>query len=477
MLEEARIHKFKAYGCNLLGPSTFDVLEEKCGYYLHKIECNLLAGISEMPKKPTFFFALLEKLKVNLVNDDRLLKSLARLKRLSKIVFLDTECEQEDLQLLRDCCALEHFEALNGSIQRICENPTFLKEWLGGIVKNSLRFLIVPFSKMSEQSLSIFSQFPHLVNLDANLNLEKRLMKDHSQIIGKRERGSDKPKLKQLHKSSQYFRSSLSVSSGMSKIQVKEQRLSLEGKVVVVMRANYELQTEVVKQLHSRKCKVYAFYEESQVTNEFRGLQEKICKEEIEGVVAIKYVPSEQRSLQSALKEAIETHKLERVDLLITGPLGLSVDHSENDKILQTFSSVILSKYLPNLLFADLFVFQAFEELIKVSKGSKVIVLSNRSSSISENFSSRHYTVRICGTALHQLAKNVSIEWSRKSEVQLVLVSLGQIETAHLKQQGLSSCLAPSASVGAQRLLNVLGNLKQEHNGKMVDFNLKIIGS
>ena len=459
MLEEAKIQKFKAYGCNLLGPSTFDILAEKCGFYLHKIECILLGGISHSPPNPTFYFPLLERLKVNLYNDGRLIQSLVRLKRLRKVVFLDTQCDQQDMALFRESNSIEHFEATNGSIVKICENPRFLREWSEGNICQSLRFLVLPYSKMSEMSLSNLPHFRNLVSTGHNEEATKLgQLKHHSRQYGRR--------------------ASLKPASGYA-LEEQEER-DLENKVGVVMRANYELQTELVWKLHRRGCKVFAFYEEKEVREDFKKLLQRIEDNGLRHqIVTIPYVPSEEISVQNSVKEAMEKHKLERVDVLFTGSFGMTVEASENDHHLQTVSTKTINKHLPNMLFSELFVFQSFEELVNKNKEARVIVLSNRITSISDNFSARQYTLRMCGTALHQLSKNVSIEWKRKSDAKVVIASLGLIQTARYKQMesSLSTSLVQSASVGAKRALHIMDNIKDDHNGKMVDYNLKIINS
>ena len=454
MLQDARIHKFKAYGCNLLGPCTFDVLAE-CGFYLHKIECLLLGGITSTPSNPTFYFALLERLKVNLYGDGRLLPSISRLKRLRRLVFIDTQYEQEDLSILKQSASIEHFEATNGSIVRSCEDPTFLTEWAEGSLKNSLRFLILPFTNTSEQNLSVLNEFPNLVTIEKNNPSKLDQLKDHFYFF------SEKRELRVMNLS----------------IYLTLDEFSLEGKVAVVMRANYELQTEIIKQLHSRGCTVFAFYEEKEVRDEFGELKCRVEKEKLgEQIVIIPYIPTEKLSLMNAFKEAVKIHKLEKVDLLFMGSFGI---FPERDNTLQAFSSSLLSKHIPDLLYADIFVFQVFEKIVLKTKGSKAIILSNRVSSISDNFSARLYTLRTCGSALHQLSKNVSIEWQRKSDTSVFLVSLGQIQTANFKQVQLNfaNSLLQSGTIGAQRVLHVLQNFRPEFNGKMIDFNLKVVNS
>ena len=455
MLEEARFNKFKAYGCSLLGPSTFDVLEEKCGYYLLKIECVLVGGITKNPTKPTFYLSLLRTLKVNLYSDGRFLQSISKLKRLRKVVFLDTQCEQEDLVLLKESTSIEHFEARNGSIVRLCENPTFLREWGEGLIKDTLRFLVLPHSSFSEKCLSVCNKFPNLVNLDKNNTCILKQLKYNAKFFGEK---------RDLKIETQFCPLSPNI--------------SLEGKTAVVMRANYELQTELVKQLDSSGCKVYAFFEEKEMSEKFKDLHEKIQEENLsERIVAIPYIPSDKESLHNALREAVENHNLERVDFLFMGILGVRSNSKGVDNILQTFYPSFITENLPDMLFADLFVFQAFEDLVNKSRETKVVVLSNRISSISDNFSSRRYSQRIFGTAIHQLSKNVSIEWQRKSEANVFLVSLGQIHTGSFRNSGTLNSLSQSASVGATRVLDILSSAKPEYSGKMIDFNLKIINS
>ena len=319
MLLEARINKFKAYKCTNLGANLFDILAETCGIYLTKVKTIIVGSLVTNSEKPTFYFPNLEVLKLSLQNEERLVKSIARLPKLRKLVALHTISQNEHLSLLKESCSLEYFEALNGTVIRLCQSGSlFLNEWSNGKLRESLRTLVLPFSVMKEDSLLAIKKLSNLVYFPIEQSqveegFKKKFMEsfthfDRNFFVSSKVLHSEK-------KSQEKFSVWASKSGSFGK---------KKGCVAVVTRANYEVQALAVERLEFLGYKVFAFYEESEPTKEFEEVKEKTEKQKRD-VHFFKYVPTDKNSLEKAVKEAKE-NGLERIDVLITGPSRLWID-------------------------------------------------------------------------------------------------------------------------------------------------------
>ena len=464
MLENARISKLRAVDTPSLGNYAYSVLNDKCGFFLKKIEATFLpkrfnqlsrgssnhfnarnsseSNEEEMQEnlKP-FFFPNLLSFKAGL--SDFVVRSLVNLQKLKKIVAVESLVYNHDLSLLAFSPSVEFFSSINPFTLEILNfSATFLKEWSSGPIASTLRYLILPVERVDENKLQWFQDFKSLVffplqHTKCSLSAQKEFISEHMPLLDpnfcfKRDWNKE---------NESNFRSTVRMFSRQEKLLP-----IYEGKIAVVTRANFELQASTVRRLSLLGFTVYALYDETNITEEFSSLlldlkHEKMPKNTL--IFPIACLPTDKSCVEKALETIKSIHSNQphqfRIDLLICGPYALGHTSYDSDHSLSSINPQNLLDSFPQFVLATLFILQVFENVIIESKDTRVIVLSNRMGSIQDNISGRIYLIRMALASLHQMVRNVAIEWKKKSNVILTVLFPGLIRTGSKKKTLLST--------------------------------------
>ena len=440
MLENARISHFRAFNVPSFGVNTLDILAHKCGFYLKKIE-GLFLVEKEREKKRNFFFPNLEVFRGSLLPRVCLsLSALPRLrkgsnffhifisssqKKIEKVHAVRTFVQNESLSNFRNSTSLESFSSLMGTTVSICADaPTFLSAWSRGPIASSLRFLFLPAEVMSEKDVRVISNFKNLVYFP--LQLTKTSPHFQNRLISLLPNFDPHYLFQKVGQQQDLYcnTSSLSIFS-------QEKFLpSCVGKVAVVARANYELQAAIVKRLSMMGFTVYALYDETNMSDEFQvilgnieGKQEN-GKDEAGHILPINYIPNDKQSVSQTLKELTQEHQVNQIDLLIMGPYSMNSKSEFEENQIENARKEVLQELAEDYIYAPLYLLQVFGPILKATRDCKVLIISSSLGLITSNTSGGQYPLKMNLASLHQMIRNVSIEWRNQSNNITICIAL-----------------------------------------------------
>ena len=96
--------------------------------------------------------------------NDTIAQSFAQNEKLLKVEIMLNSAENSQIAKMEKNKSIETFKSMKGTIRQISQiNPSFLKKWSKGEIRNSLRFLFLPFEKFSEENLYVLKDFSNLV--------------------------------------------------------------------------------------------------------------------------------------------------------------------------------------------------------------------------------------------------------------------------------------------------------------------------
>ena len=155
--------------------------------------------------------------------------------------------------------------------------------------------------------------------------------------------------------------------------------------------------------------------------------------------------------------------------------------HNENsmpEKSLSGLSSDWLLQSIQANLVTHIRLAQAIDHLVKRAKPIHWVSLSALVGSISENQLGGWYSYRMSKAALNMFIRNLSIEWSRRSP-QSIAVALhpGTTDTGLSKpfQKNIAADKLYSPELTGQRLANVVENLNEQQNGRLLHWDGSLV--
>lgn len=125
-------------------------------------------------------------------------------------------------------------------------------------------------------------------------------------------------------------------------------------------------------------------------------------------------------------------------------------------------------------LVAHMHLAQATNSLVSRSSPFRWVSLSAMVGSISDNALGGWYSYRISKAALNMFVRNLHLEWQRKSPKSIVVaLHPGTTDTALSKpfQQNIAKGKLYSKEQTAQRLVDVIENLKPSQSGKLLHWD------
>eukprot|EP01091_Cochliopodium_minus_P020432 TRINITY_DN8931_c0_g1_i1.p1 TRINITY_DN8931_c0_g1~~TRINITY_DN8931_c0_g1_i1.p1 ORF type:complete len:1089 (-),score=366.02 TRINITY_DN8931_c0_g1_i1:17-3283(-) len=464
MLEnDPKINVFTAQKCNSLGNICLDFFQEKCGYSIEKLSTNFM-GKSKSKKKDLFFFPNMSYYRGYF--EGRVCKSLTKHPKLRKLIITQNTSYNAEMAVLSENKSIEMFESLNGSINQMCSNnPEFLEHWSKKPIAATLRILNLPSNKINETRAVFIKNLTNLVsfpikNLNVSENMQVDLLNNH--LVNVDLTFSLKKTLKRDFSGDYQNLSNNSLLFSQSTVRLYENR----GFTAVVTHAHFQLQSSIVLKLCNVGYKVYALYKESMLTNEAKQIFDEKYKEKI---IPITYDPVDSNSVDEAFENACKLG-LTNLNVLILGPYIYFPNSVDFESSVKTTKRELYNECMEQIIFSSISVLQKFYDLITKTPNSKILFLSNRLGSITENSTSKGYSARTTFAGLNQIAKNLSIELDKK-----VLVNVALPGIIFSGSNARYSDLAEPPFVGAERVFNILEFMNNENTGKLIEHTLQIV--
>ena len=169
--------------------------------------------------------------------------------------------------------------------------------------------------------------------------------------------------------------------------------------------------------------------------------------------------------------------QLESISTIIIATGILHTDQIKPEKSIAGVDLVTLQKVFQVNVFGPTLLVKKLLPLIKKSKGVKIVFLSARVGSISDNSLGGWHSYRSSKSALNMMISNLSIELQRIDNAHVVIgVHPGTVQS-QLSEPFLKNVkhniFSPKESVGL--LSKVISDIDQKDSGKCFDFSGKII--
>ena len=169
--------------------------------------------------------------------------------------------------------------------------------------------------------------------------------------------------------------------------------------------------------------------------------------------------------------------QLESISTIIIATGILHTDQIKPEKSIAGVDLVTLQKVFQVNVFGPTLLVKKLLPLIKKSKGVKIVFLSARVGSISDNSLGGWHSYRSSKSALNMMISNLSIELQRIDKAHVVIgVHPGTVQS-QLSEPFLKNVkhniFSPKKSVGL--LSKVISDIDQKDSGKCFDFSGKII--
>ena len=171
--------------------------------------------------------------------------------------------------------------------------------------------------------------------------------------------------------------------------------------------------------------------------------------------------------------------ELEFISTIIIATGMLHRDKIKPEKSIDDINSESLEKVFQINVYGPILLVKKLLPLIKKSQGVKVVFLTARVGSISDNELGGWYSYRSSKSALNMMIKNLSIELQRANKENIVIgIHPGTVKSAlsepflrHVKH----SIFSPRESV--ELMTQVINKISQKDSGKCFDFSGNIIVS
>jgi len=168
---------------------------------------------------------------------------------------------------------------------------------------------------------------------------------------------------------------------------------------------------------------------------------------------------------------------LESITTIIIATGILHSDQIKPEKSIDDINSEALEKVFQVNVYGPILLVKKLLPLIKKSQGVKVIFLTARVGSISDNELGGWYSYRSSKTSLNMMIKNLSIELQRANKENIVIgIHPGTVRSTlsepflrHVKH----GIFSPRESV--ELMTQVINKISQKDSGKCFDFSGKVI--
>ena len=169
--------------------------------------------------------------------------------------------------------------------------------------------------------------------------------------------------------------------------------------------------------------------------------------------------------------------QLESISTIIIATGILHTDQVKPEKSIDSINFESLKDVFQINVFGPILLIKKLLPLIKKSQGVKIVFLTARVGSISDNELGGWYSYRSSKSALNMMIKNLSIELKRANKENIVIgIHPGTVKS-HLSEPFLKNVkhniLTPSESV--ELMAKVIGKISQKDSGKCFDFLGKVI--
>ena len=182
-------------------------------------------------------------------------------------------------------------------------------------------------------------------------------------------------------------------------------------------------------------------------------------------------------SMEETFDNLNDVLQLESISTIIIATGILHTDQIKPEKSIAGLDLVTLQKVFQVNVFGPTLLVKKLLPLIKKSKGVKIVFLSARVGSISDNSLGGWHSYRSSKSALNMMISNLSIELQRIDKAHVVIgVHPGTVQS-QLSEPFLKNVkhniFSPKESVGL--LSKVISDIDQKDSGKCFDFSGKII--
>ena len=215
------------------------------------------------------------------------------------------------------------------------------------------------------------------------------------------------------------------------------------------------------------------FYSESPNVEKIIALSRIINNPSHKKIQTIKLDYSNLKTFESLDKIS----QLESISTIIIATGILHADNIKPEKSIDSINFESLNKVFQVNVFGPILLLKKLLPLIKKSQGVKIIFLTARVGSISDNKLGGWYSYRSSKSALNMMINNLSIELQRTNKENIVIgIHPGTVKS-HLSEPFLRyvkhNIFSPRESV--ELMTQVISKISQKDSGKCFDFLGKVI--
>jgi len=216
------------------------------------------------------------------------------------------------------------------------------------------------------------------------------------------------------------------------------------------------------------------FYSEDQNVDKIVTLSRKINDSGHKKIQSIKIDYNKEETFENLGKVL----QLESINTIIIATGILHTEQIKPEKSIDAINSDDLMKVFQVNLFGPMMLVKKLLPLIKQSQGVKIIFLTARVGSISDNQLGGWYSYRSSKSALNMMINNLSIELQRANKENIVIgIHPGTVKSP-LSEPFLRyvkhNIFSPRESV--ELMTQVISKISQKDSGKCFDFSGKVIG-
>ena len=180
---------------------------------------------------------------------------------------------------------------------------------------------------------------------------------------------------------------------------------------------------------------------------------------------------------EATLKNLDAISQLDSISKIIIATGILHTDHIKPEKSIDSIAGEDMRKVFQVNVFGPILLVKKLLPLIKKSKGVKIVFLTARVGSISDNVLGGWHSYRSSKSALNMMIKNLAIELKRLNKEHVVIgIHPGTVKS-HLSEPFLRhvkhDIFSPKESVDL--MMQVVNKVTQKDSGKCFDFSGKVI--
>ena len=180
---------------------------------------------------------------------------------------------------------------------------------------------------------------------------------------------------------------------------------------------------------------------------------------------------------EETFKNLDKISQLESISTIIIATGILHTDQIQPEKSIDSINFESLEKVFQVNVFGPILLVKKLLPLIKKSQGVKIVFLTARVGSISDNELGGWHSYRSSKSALNMMIKNLSIELKRANKENIVIGIHPGTVTSHLSEPFLRNVkhniFSPRESV--ELMTKVISNISQTDSGKCFDFSGELI--